>query len=411
MNNKSFWNTGLPAIQRGFSLIELMIALTLGLVITGVVVQVFSSSRSTYDLEEGLAEIQEQGRFAMEFLASDIRQSGNFGCAKLKTQSINNIAKSANGPASLLNDPFNPASTAPVGLIAYEYAGAGGTALTDWNPRLPANGFFNALGVVQLIPFSDIMVIQYARPINVQLFNPGAPTNADIQVVNTPETAGAFKANDIIFISDCNKGDIFRATGVSTPGGGAPITISHGVAGNTQPLLENKYDNRAEVMKMATRAYFIGVSPAVSPEPSLYRMALDSSAFSPQPLVEGIEQLKLLIGLEIVGSVNPATDGLAETYMPPSEALCPALPAFDPTACRDMSKVVEVKLAMVVRSSKLIDVLAVEGGSAIAQTTHTLFGNPSEIYRAGPAPGVGAFDPEQYRRRRLFTMSVQRRNK
>lgn len=397
--------------QKGFSLIELMIALTLGLVITGVIVQVFSSSRSTYDLEEGLAEVQEQGRFAMEFLSSDIRQSGNFGCAKLKNQAITNIVKTADGPASLLIDPFNPASTAPAGFIAYEYIGGGGTALNQWSPPLPANGFFDTLGAPgpELVPFSDVIVIQYATPLNVQLFNPGAPTNANVQLVNTPTSAGAFKANDVIFISDCRHADVFRVT--NNPATAGPtITLAHGVSGNTQPLLENSYDNSAEIMKMATRAYFVGVNTNVSPEPSLYRLALDNNAWQPDPLVEGIEQLKVIMGLETAGTVVPTNDGLAEVYESPSETFANTNP-FVPGTSRDMSKVVDVKVGIIVRSTKMIDAQAVKNNDIIAESNYTIFGTPSEIYRATPAPPVGDFDPELYRRRRLFTMTVQKRNK
>jgi len=222
--------------QHGFSLIELLIALTLGLIITGVVVQIFSSSRSTYDLEEGLAQVQEQGRFAMEFLAKDIRQAGNFGCARLDKKFVNNIVKNPDGPRGLLSDPYNTSSTRPVGLIVYEYTGAGGTAITEWTPNLPVNGYFNTLlpPGPTLIPFSDVIMIQYAVPLNVQLLNTGAPTNANLKIVRTPTTTGAFQQNDVVFISDCRRADVFRITNNPAAGGGPDITLTHAASGNTQ---------------------------------------------------------------------------------------------------------------------------------------------------------------------------------
>ena len=115
----------------------------------------------------------------------------------------------------------------------------------------------------------------------------------------TPETSGAFEADDIVLISDCRKGDMFRVTGVSQSGGPtAPITLAHASSGNTTPLLTNTYDSAAEIMKMATRAYFVGVNPVVSPEPSLYRLSLDNNDWTPEPLVEGIEQIKVLMGVD-----------------------------------------------------------------------------------------------------------------
>ncbi len=50
----------------GLSLIELMIALTIGLIIMLGVVQVFAASRTAYQLSEGLARVQENSRFAMD---------------------------------------------------------------------------------------------------------------------------------------------------------------------------------------------------------------------------------------------------------------------------------------------------------------------------------------------------------
>lgn len=393
--------------QQGFSLIELMIALTLGLIITGVVVQIFSSSRSTYDLEEGLAEVQEQGRFAMEFLAKDIRQAGNFGCAKLDRVAINSIVNNPVGPMNLLADPYNPASTRPTGLIIYEYTGAGGagdTALTDWTPSLPGGGFFNGLGAPgpQLIPNSDVIVIQYAIAMNVQLYNPGSPTNANLQLIRTPISDGAFQANDIILISDCRRGDMFRATSVSS--GGPIITITHAASGNTTPLLATKYDNSADVMKLATRGYFIGVNTAVSPEPALYRLAQDSNNWTPQPLVEGVEQLKVLMGIDATTATSNDNSGLAETYLTPGDMISGGF-----ASPRDMSSLVDVKVGMIVRSSKVIDAMAVKNDQVIAENSYSIFGTTSTIYRA--APPTGTFDPELYRRRRLFTMTVNKRNK
>jgi len=404
--------------RNGFSLVELMIALTLGLIITGVIVQVFTSTRSTNDLETGLSQVQEQGRFAMEFLARDIRQAGNFGCAKLKPSYINNIVKAADGPRSALSDPYNATATQPTGLIVYEYTGTGGTALTDWTPPLPALGFFDGLGAPgpELIPFSDVIVIQYAKALNVQLFNPGGPTNANLQLLNTPTTAGAFQQGDIVFISDCRRGDVFSIT--NNPSSGGPtITLAHGASGNTQPLLENNYGGNASVMKLATRAYFVGVNrtpvpalpPGLTPEPALYRLALDNNAWVPQPLVEGIEQLKLLIGIEARVVAN-SNRGMAETYVTAKDIYRGVNAPFDSTANWDMSKVVDVKVGFISRSTNMIDVQNVKGNVVIAEANLPIFGVPNEIYRATPAPPAGTFDPELYRRRRLFTMTVQKRN-
>ena len=52
--------------QRGFSLVELMITLTLGLVISGAIIQVLVSSSVTNKLNQAVAQVQESGRFIMD---------------------------------------------------------------------------------------------------------------------------------------------------------------------------------------------------------------------------------------------------------------------------------------------------------------------------------------------------------
>jgi type IV pilus assembly protein PilW len=67
--------------QRGIGLVEIMVALTLGLVLMGGVLQVFISNKQTYRMQEAHARLQENGRFAMEKLSRDIREAGYWGCA------------------------------------------------------------------------------------------------------------------------------------------------------------------------------------------------------------------------------------------------------------------------------------------------------------------------------------------
>lgn len=63
--------------QQGFTLVELMIALTISLVLLLVVGTVFTSSRQAFRLQETNARIQESGRFALEILGRSIKQAGH----------------------------------------------------------------------------------------------------------------------------------------------------------------------------------------------------------------------------------------------------------------------------------------------------------------------------------------------
>lgn len=62
--------------QAGFSLIELMVALVLGLVLMGAVVNSFLSSSQTYRVQEALSRSQESARFALEIIGQELRMAG-----------------------------------------------------------------------------------------------------------------------------------------------------------------------------------------------------------------------------------------------------------------------------------------------------------------------------------------------
>lgn len=62
--------------QKGFSLIELLVAGLLGLVLLGGVVQLFLGSSENYRMQDELASMQEDGRFALMFLNDQIEMAG-----------------------------------------------------------------------------------------------------------------------------------------------------------------------------------------------------------------------------------------------------------------------------------------------------------------------------------------------
>src|SRR5690554_3988999 len=66
--------------QQGLTLIELMIAMLIGLVILGAVLTVLLSNSNTYRSNEAVGRIQESARFAFERMARDLREAGGLPC-------------------------------------------------------------------------------------------------------------------------------------------------------------------------------------------------------------------------------------------------------------------------------------------------------------------------------------------
>ena len=67
--------------QRGMSLVELMIAMVLGLIVLGAAFAVFLSNQRSYSANEGLNRIQEGARVGLELISRDIRAAGGSACS------------------------------------------------------------------------------------------------------------------------------------------------------------------------------------------------------------------------------------------------------------------------------------------------------------------------------------------
>lgn len=77
--------------QRGFTLIELMVSLVLGLIIVAAAVMLFIAGQKSFALQQGAADIQDNANFALNYMTKDIRM------ANLNAVTATMTASSANG--------------------------------------------------------------------------------------------------------------------------------------------------------------------------------------------------------------------------------------------------------------------------------------------------------------------------
>jgi len=66
--------------QKGFSIVELMVAVFIGIIVLTGLVQVFDTSSKMNRTQNGLARIQENGRYAISLLKQTIEQTGYQYC-------------------------------------------------------------------------------------------------------------------------------------------------------------------------------------------------------------------------------------------------------------------------------------------------------------------------------------------
>ena len=81
--------------ERGMTIVELMIAMVIGLIVLGAVSSVFISTRQTFRTTDSLSRIQESARYALEMMARDIRMAGYIGCGNLRAVDVDILATGA----------------------------------------------------------------------------------------------------------------------------------------------------------------------------------------------------------------------------------------------------------------------------------------------------------------------------
>ncbi len=231
-------NVDLRSGQTGLSMIEIMIAMVLGAFLLGGVLQIFSSSKQTYRVQEGMSRLQENGRFAMDFITKDIRNADFWGCLK---NGLTDINKNLNGA-----DAF------PQGVNGSNDAG------------------LNA---------SDTLIMRSAIDSGVTVQPPFDKT------ITTFSANNGLTHGDILLVSDCNTGDIFQVD-TSAVSGSSPPT-----PGNSATSLSKVYAGNASIYRVGTIIY--SIQNGASGQPALFRQINNNAATE---LVEGIENLQIRYG-------------------------------------------------------------------------------------------------------------------
>ena len=276
----------------GVSLVELMIAIAIGSLLLLGLVQVFSASRAAYQTSEGLGRVQENGRFAIDYLLRDIRMAGHFGC-------VNDQALWVKGAGDLVNH-FGSAVDAldfNRSIVGYEATGTapgdslqvGGGAAT-WSPALPAE-----ISLLNPSPGSDIISLRY-------LVGEGLPVQSLATVSGTSTevgftagrvdglTDGGVAAPTLFAVSDCSQVDVFPGViaGNLVRSDGADFAARYGTLPSSQTLL-----HRAESI-----VYY--VAPGASGRRALWRARADENGAYPpggrEELIDGVESLQFLYG-------------------------------------------------------------------------------------------------------------------
>lgn len=276
----------LLARQRGLSLIELMISVTIGLILAAGIMQIFISNKQTYRLQEGLSRLQENGRFAIELLAKDLRMAGYYGCWTDTSTLVNTLNDSGTTPYD-----FN------VGLGGTDNAG---------------------------INNSDTLIMRGAYDNGISLTETMPDTSADLK--SQPDVPPPLATGDIVAISDCSNAAVFQITNYTDSNGNIVHNTGTGSPGNSTKDLGSRFGPDASVFLIQTVQYYLATN--ADGEPQLMRQAGTNAAVA---LFEGVENFQVLYGEDSDG------DGSANRYLDASQVV-------------DMDNVVSIRIALLLRT-------------------------------------------------------------
>lgn len=312
--------TPIPRSCRGMTLVELMVAVAIGLFLVAVMGSIYLGSKGTFVAQDALARLQENGRFAVDTLATDLRMAGYRGCLA--------PGLTVTAPVNTLNNGNTLPYNFGTGLWATH-----GTGPASWTPSLPAE--VTALPKVAPLTAGDIVVVR--RPTGsawslVSQMNP--PNNGTGPLVISAGTD--IKVGDLLMISDCTGAAVLQATDFGADG--ANVTILHAPGSGTPGLASNdlkrSYGGDALLHRMATNMYYLGNSARRAGATSLY--LCDLSCFQggdPTELVTGVERFAVTIGVD----TGATPDGQADEYVAPGDVL-------------DWTRAVSAKIEMVMVS-------------------------------------------------------------
>ncbi len=255
------------ASNAGFSIVELLVAVALGMVVMGVLTMAFVSSSSARKETDQASQQIENARYAMQLLSEDLQLAGYY--AEFDPRPL---ATPATKPDPCATDVVTLKASLPLPVQGYD------------NPTATAIALLTCVSDVR--PGTDIVVIRRTSTCIA------GSTDCDAYASGTPYFQASLCAS---------------ATELDSSNASDYYALDTTAAG----LTKHKKDcaTAADRRRHLTRIYFIANNDNSGDGiPTLKRAELGAGRFSIVPLVEGIENLQLEYGLDTSAIPDGAPD-------------------------------------------------------------------------------------------------------
>ncbi len=319
---------------RGYSLVELMVALTIGLVLLLGVGAVFVTSRTTYEASETQARMVDDGRFIMQVLGNDLRMAGTWGRNSFTTLVDNrtNGSFERQGALHLMDGDC--------GALWYTNLDQVIFATNGTDPDAAARNPFNATCVPDSsnwLDETDMLVVRYALPAAI-------PDNATAPgVVYVRSAVG----NSVLFIGTGDEDDV-----------------------PNQPINGTNHT-------LQTSIYYVADFTETPGDglPSLHRITLNPGPqLVDEMIVPGVENLQVQVGYD---TDEPTPDGRANFYVNADNA---EVNWADPAS---LTRVRSVRVWLLLRSQEVQQAVSGPGTYEMGGSTITPDGNYKRLLLSG----------------------------
>jgi len=262
--------------SRGFTLVELMVALAIGMLMSFGLIRVFANSSETYQALSQSAQQIENGRYAIQTVSDDLRLAGYYG-------------------EYVFADPAGAVLPDPCTLTPATMRAALNFYVQAWNNV--AVSPVTCIDDADIVPGTDVLVVRRA---------------------NTILPVGALVANEVYLQANSDSNDPANANPILALGSGAFT------------LFKKDGVTAAEIRKYHVHIYFVSPCNVPSgsanctaaadggrPIPTLKRMSIAFDAATGalgrivEPIAEGIESLQIDYGVDTNGDGMPDGNFLA----------------------------------------------------------------------------------------------------
>jgi prepilin-type N-terminal cleavage/methylation domain-containing protein len=243
--------------SQGFTLVELMVAMVIGLILMLGITAVFSSNKQTYKMQNTLTRMQENGRYGVDLIARDLRRAG-YWAANVDIDSVSGSEGLVTPAVACDTGNNNWGRMVEEGLFGINDANTGYACIPD-------DDYLRG----------DLLLVRYA----------------------SPDIAGTLQTNRLYLRASLFDGRIFKGS----------QSGSNDIPGEVTTTRE-----------LVSHAFYIGPSDQQCPDgstvPALFWETLDANGRpAEEQLVIGAEHLQVLYGADADGN------GSVENYVNASD--------------------------------------------------------------------------------------------